>query len=54
MWIDAFNSRDIDRIYDLAPDEIKQHVTLAQFKEENIDNYVPSTRQQFYRISTAR
>ena len=38
MWIDAFNSRDIDRIYDLAPDEIKQHVTLAQFKEENINN----------------
>lgn len=37
-WIDAINVRDIDRVYDLAPDEIKKQIPLAQFKKENINN----------------
>jgi hypothetical protein len=37
-WINAVNGRNIDRVYDLAPDEIKQHVTLAQFKDDNLNN----------------
>jgi hypothetical protein len=38
MWIEAFNARNIDRVYDLAPDEIKSVVTLAQYKEDNLNN----------------
>jgi hypothetical protein len=37
-WIDAVNGRNIDRVYDLAPDEIKQQITLDQFKKDNINN----------------
>jgi hypothetical protein len=39
-WIDAVNQRNIDRVYDLAPDEIKNQVTLVQFKEENVNNTI--------------
>jgi hypothetical protein len=38
MWLDAVNGRNIDRVYDLAPDEIKQQVTLARFKDDNLNN----------------
>ena len=38
MWIAAVNARDLDRVYDLAPDAIKQQISLAQFKESNINN----------------
>jgi hypothetical protein len=37
-WIDAMNQRNIDRVYDLAPDEIKDQVTPEQFKMANINN----------------
>jgi hypothetical protein len=37
-WIEAVNGRNVDRLYDLAPDEIKEQITLAQFKEDNINN----------------
>lgn len=37
-WIDAMNQRNIDRVYDLAPDEIKNQVTPEQFKMANINN----------------
>jgi|GEM_PF-1766799 hypothetical protein len=37
-WIEAVNQRNINRVYDLAPDEIKQQRTLAQFKEDNLNN----------------
>jgi len=37
-WIDAVNQRNIDRVYDLAPDEVKQKMTLAQLKEDNLNN----------------
>jgi len=38
MWIEAMNQRNIDRVYDFAPDEIKEQRTLAQFKEDNRNN----------------
>ena len=38
MWIDAVNEKNIDRLYNLTPDEIKQQRTLTQFKEDNINN----------------
>jgi hypothetical protein len=38
MWIAAVNARDLDRVYDLAPDTIKQRINLTPFKESNINN----------------
>jgi hypothetical protein len=37
-WIEAVNGRNIDRLYDLAPDEIKGQRTLDQFREDNTNN----------------
>ncbi len=37
-WIEAVNGRNIDRVYNLFPDEIQQQRTLNQFKEDNINN----------------
>ena len=37
-WIDAVNQRNIDRVYDLAPKQIKRQRTLDQFKEDNLNN----------------
>ena len=37
-WIDAVNGADVNRLYDLSPDEIKRQITLDQFKEENLNN----------------
>ena len=39
-WIEAVNGRNIDRIYDLSPDDIKQQRTLVQFREDNINNTI--------------
>ena len=38
MWIEAVNGRNIDRLYDLAPDEIKDQRTRDQFKNDNKNN----------------
>jgi hypothetical protein len=38
MWIAAVNARDLGRVYDLAPDAVKQQISLAQFKENNLNN----------------
>jgi hypothetical protein len=51
MWIEAVNGRNIDRLYDLAPDEIQQQVTLAQFKEENINNIFLQSGNKFLNYS---
>ena len=40
MWIDAANQKDINRLYDLAPDEIKQQMTLARFEESNLNSSI--------------
>ena len=37
-WIDAVNEKNIVRVYDLAPDEVKGKRTLDQFKGENTNN----------------
>jgi hypothetical protein len=37
-WINAINQKDIVRLYDLSPDEIKRELTLDQFREENSNN----------------
>jgi hypothetical protein len=51
MWIEAVNGRNIDRLYDLAPDEIHQQVTLSQFKEENINNIFLQSGNKFLNYS---
>ena len=38
MWIDAVNQRNIERIYNLTPDEIKQQITITRFTENNVNN----------------
>ena len=37
-WLAAVNARDLDRVYDLAPDAVKQQISLTQFKEKNVNN----------------
>ena len=37
-WMDAVNHKDVNRLYTLAPDEIKQQVSYDQFVKDNKDN----------------
>ena len=37
-WMDAVNHKDVNRLYALAPDEIKQQVSYDQFVKDNEDN----------------
>ena len=37
-WVDAVNNKDIVRLYDLEPNEIKQYVSFKQFLTVNKDN----------------
>ena len=37
-WVDAVNNKDIVRLYDLEPNEIKQEVSFGQFVTVNKDN----------------
>jgi hypothetical protein len=39
-WIDAVNSKNVSRLYDLAPGEIKKQVNEQQFKLDNHDNLI--------------
>jgi hypothetical protein len=52
MWIDAVNQRNIDRVYDLSPDQIKQQLTLPQMKENNLNNTLlqPGFRFTDYKV----
>lgn len=38
QWIAAVNGRDVNRLYDLAPDDLKEQIPLDQFKQENLNN----------------
>ncbi len=40
MWIDAINAKDINRLYTLSPNQIREQVTLEQFTKDNSDNYL--------------
>jgi hypothetical protein len=51
MWVDAMNQRNMDRLYDLSPDEIKNEVTLAKFKEDNLNNTLLQSGYDFINYS---
>jgi hypothetical protein len=51
MWIETVNGRNIDRLYDLAPDEIHHQVTLSQFKDENRNNVFLQPGNKFLNYS---
>jgi len=50
-WIEAVNARNIDRVYDLAPDEIKQQVSLDQFRKDNMNNTLLQPGEKFLNFS---
>ena len=37
-WLDAVNQKNVTRLYDLSPDEIKRQISFDQFREENLNN----------------
>ena len=37
-WIDAFNARNIDLVYNMSPDEIKKQISLSDFRKANVNN----------------
>jgi len=37
-WIDAVNARNVDLVYNLSPDEIKDQVSLDEFRQINLSN----------------
>ena len=37
-WMEAMNSRDVARLYDLSPDTIQRQISLEEFKKANTDN----------------
>ena len=39
-WIDAVNNKNVSRLYELAPAEIKKQVIEPQFKKDNQDNLI--------------
>ncbi len=39
-WMTAINAKNINRLYTLSPDQIREQVTLEQFTKDNTENYL--------------
>ena len=39
-WMIAINAKNINRLYTLAPNQIREQVTLDQFTKDNTENYL--------------